>query len=468
MNQRGKRSRIPVIAIVALAGAGAWISGEQVKQHAGLWRGDNAGGGFFADMCEAVGRVGFDCVGAQDSKWSRIEVPLPGLSPDFQITRRVVRIPVAFLGLAYFVFMGVWFAFVGGPRRYGGAWHRVPLVVGTCGLVASVFYVGVMVAGLAPRCLGCVAVHAVNFLLVFVMWLLGSRKEAAGQPEDGAVLVRQVARAMLTSREATSVMAFALIIIAGLWGYRREKILMAAQLGKLVPHKELVSSLRENPKFLLREYLAQPTVVIPQRPSEDSEGELPRLVMFTDYECPACYCNSLAVRKQVADTFGDDLAIEIRHLPLCSDCNDSVETTGHPNACDAAYAAEAARLVGGEGAFRQMHELLFENRGKLRRGIYAGLASEAGLDPQRFLNEMSGEAVRRTVSSDIALAGRLGVRGTPTMFLNGRRLNRLLGGPVFWRAVADSWKPDSGDGRMAAASSEDQTSGGAAAERALE
>lgn len=462
MNRRGEHSGMLILAVVSLAGVGGWISGQQVKQHAGLWHGDGTGGRFLVDGCPAAGRAGFECVAAQESDWSRIEIPLTGLGPGFQITRRSISVPVAFLGLAYFVFMGAWFAFLGGPRRYGGSWHRVPLVVGACGLTASVFYVGVMVAGLAPRCLACFAVHAVNVALVAALWRLRPGRIAARQSAGGLVPAQQMARATLTSREATSVIAFALIFIAGLWAYRREKVLMAAQLDKLVPHKELVRTLREDPKFLLREYLAQPNEVIPARFLDGAGAGNPRLVMFTDYECPACYCNALAVGKQVSDTFGDDLAIEIRHLPLSSDCNDSVETAGRANACDAAYAAEAARLVGGERAFRRMHELLFENRKKLGRQIYKKLASVAGVDPQQFRKEMSGEAVRSTVASDIALARSLGVSGTPTMFLNGRRLNGLLSGPVFWRAVADSWKSEKGDGRIAVAGSEDQTGGGAA------
>ncbi len=62
---------------------------------------------------------------------------------------------------------------------------------------------------------------------------------------------------------------------------------------------------------------------------------------------------------------------------------------------------------------------------------------------------MRGEAVRRIVESDIALADALGVTGTPTLFLDGRRVTRLCETPRFWEAVADHWGGTSQDGQGA-------------------
>ena len=45
---------------------------------------------------------------------------------------------------------------------------------------------------------------------------------------------------------------------------------------------------------------------------------------------------------------------------------------------------------------------------------------------------------REGVTGDAELARRLGVRGTPTMFLDGRRITELCDGEVFWKAVAES------------------------------
>ncbi|MFQ5810910.1 MAG: DsbA family protein, partial [Armatimonadota bacterium] len=238
-----------------------------------------------------------------------------------------------------------------------------------------------------------------------------------------------------------------LILIAGLWQYRRAHLAFGDQLNKLLPYKSLVTSLQNDPEFLLREYYAQRQHQIPLRSGAFVAADRPQLVVFTDFECPACYCNSLAVRRQVAEAFEGRLAVLVRHYPLCNACNSNVKSEFHQNACDAAYAAEAARLQGGETAFWQMHDLLFRNRKKLGKGLYRSLALQIGLDADLLLRDMDGENVRQIVASDIELAKKLDVKGTPAMFLDGRRITELCQGPVFWQAFAQAWLSAHQDGR---------------------
>ena len=58
------------------------------------------------------------------------------------------------------------------------------------------------------------------------------------------------------------------------------------------------------------------------------------------------------------------------------------------------------------------------------------LAGEAGIDVKAFSAALAGTAARQRVADDIALARSLGVEGTPTLFLNGRRLYN-------WRIVPE-------------------------------
>jgi predicted DsbA family dithiol-disulfide isomerase len=426
--------------IVALSGAGAWISGELVKQHANIWGSGGGPSGFFTHLCHATERVGFSCAGALNSRWSQIQIPLPRPAPGPTLTVRPIIIPVAFLSLAYFLFMAVWFAFLGRPRPYGRRWHRIPLAVGSCSVVISLFYLGLMALGVAPWCLWCLSVHLINFLMVYAIWRLrpgASLTDAAA----AAFLSGHTFGLTLTTRQVASVVAFSLILVAGLWLHRREQLAFGRQLHKLLPYSALVNSVRNDPEFLLREYYAQPMHAIPPRSSEPVADDRPQLVVFTDFECPACYCASRAVRKQVTKAFAGRLTVLLRHYPLCKACNGDVKDDLHPNACNAAYAAEAARLQGGEEAFGKMQELLFRHGRHLGRELYRDLAARIGLEPDLLLRDMESEAVRQIVASDIELAKMLGVTGTPTMFLNGRRISEICEGPVFWKTVAKVWAP---------------------------
>ncbi len=436
--KRRYHARVLTTGILLLGASGAWLSGQLVKQHADLWGAGSANAGLLLRMCQAAERAGFDCAATVKGSWGQFTLPIPRPTRDWGLRVQRVEIPVAFLGLAYFVFVVVWFAFAGGSRSFDGPWRRVSLSVALCGAASSIGFLGLMALGRAPWCLWCVAIHLINFMMLAAIWRLDThvRHEASQAATD--ISRPPTVRDPITTREATRAVAFALILVAGLWMYRREHLALGSQMNKLQPYKALVTSLKADPEFVLREHYAQPMQVIPPRAGETGVLDAPRLTIFTDFECPACLCNSQTVRTQISRAFGGRLSIDVRHFPLCLDCNDAVKGNVHPSACDAARAAEAARLQGGREAFDRMYRLLFKNGHRLRADIYRELAEQIGLDADRLLSDMHGDEVAQIIQSDIELARGLGVRGTPTMFLNGRRITELCDGEVFWKAVAKS------------------------------
>ena len=98
-----------------------------------------------------------------------------------------------------------------------------------------------------------------------------------------------------------------------------------------------------------------------------------------------------------------------RHLPL----NDV-----HPHAQLAAEAAEAAAA---QGAFWELHDVLFEHQGDLRLRDLVGYARDLGLDVDRFGEDLRRHAGAAHIAEDVDSADLSGVSGTPTFFVNGRR-----------------------------------------------
>ena len=131
------------------------------------------------------------------------------------------------------------------------------------------------------------------------------------------------------------------------------------------------------------------------------------LVEYGDHECPYCNQAEPAVRRLLRD-YGD-IRYVWRHLPL-----DDV----HPHARMAAEATEAA---GAQGAFWEMHDLLFEHQDALRKADLLRYAEELGLDVDRFKDDLVSRAFAAHVDSDVDSADLSGVSGTPTFFVNGRR-----------------------------------------------
>ena len=131
------------------------------------------------------------------------------------------------------------------------------------------------------------------------------------------------------------------------------------------------------------------------------------LVEYGDFECPYCGRAEDAIRELLAD-FGE-VRYVWRHLPL---------TDVHVHAQLAAEASEAAAE---QGAFWEMHDLLFRHQDALRRSDLEGYARELGLDADRFADALRTHEHAARIADDVDGADLSGVSGTPTFFVNGRR-----------------------------------------------
>ena len=98
----------------------------------------------------------------------------------------------------------------------------------------------------------------------------------------------------------------------------------------------------------------------------------------------------------------------------------------HKFAHPAAAAALAARK---QGKFWEFHDLLFKNYNKLNDEKLKEISTELALDVERLLRDMRDPQILAMISRDKAEGDRAGVRGTPTIFVNGRELkNRSMQG----------------------------------------
>ncbi|WP_433797639.1 DsbA family protein [Actinoplanes sp. CA-252034] len=135
------------------------------------------------------------------------------------------------------------------------------------------------------------------------------------------------------------------------------------------------------------------------------------VVEFLDFECEACGAAFPAVERLRAE-YGDRITYAVRYFPIAS----------HANAYSAAHAAEAAAR---QGRFTEMYVKLFENQAQWghteesRASVFAGYANELGLDMAKYNTDVTSAEVAERVKSDAADGAALGVRGTPTFFVNG-------------------------------------------------
>ena len=139
-----------------------------------------------------------------------------------------------------------------------------------------------------------------------------------------------------------------------------------------------------------------------------------KLEEFGDFECPPCGMFH-PILVQMHAEFGDQLQITFREFPL-------VPT--HQHALAAASAAEAAGL---QGKFWEMHDLLYEHQNDWKkefdvRPVFEAYAKQIGLDVDRYNRDVNSDAVAQRIFMDGKRGHSLGVKGTPTVFLNGHEV----------------------------------------------
>jgi protein-disulfide isomerase len=127
------------------------------------------------------------------------------------------------------------------------------------------------------------------------------------------------------------------------------------------------------------------------------------VIEYGDYECPYC----AKTDRLLADV---PLRRVFRHFPVVSK---------HPRARVLAQAAEAASL---QGAFWEMHDLLFGDQGHLDDPHLWARAERLGLDLERFNRDRRLPEVDERVTRDFRSGVRAGVMTTPTLFVDGRQI----------------------------------------------
>jgi protein-disulfide isomerase len=131
------------------------------------------------------------------------------------------------------------------------------------------------------------------------------------------------------------------------------------------------------------------------------------LIEFSDYECPYCSRWHDQVFNKLRQEYPDQVRIVYRDFPLSSI---------HPNA---APAAEAANCANEQDSFWEFHEKLFSGEYDLGEEAYLQYAEDLGLETDEFQECLESGRYSDEVMADYQFASGLGVRSTPTFFLNG-------------------------------------------------
>lgn len=144
------------------------------------------------------------------------------------------------------------------------------------------------------------------------------------------------------------------------------------------------------------------------QPALGNDNAVVTIVAFTDYQCPSCASLHPSLERIVKENPGK-VRFVTRDFPL----------TQHAEAFKAAEAAEAARE---QGKYWEYIHVLMKNQSSLGIEKLKSFAGELGLDRTRFDAALDSGKFTETVQRDVEDGMKLGVKGTPSLFINGRRV----------------------------------------------
>lgn len=249
-------------------------------------------------------------------------------------------------------------------------------------------------------------------------------KIKADQKLAGEVSARGTPNTFVNGRQVTGARPFA--------DFKKlidEEIVKAkALLGKGIARKDVYSEIIKNGKVFKPLEDKVHTLTHEGSPILGNPNAPVKVYEFSDFQCPYCSRVGPAV-KDLQKAYGKDVAIVFKHFPL----------SFHKEALPAAKASMAAME---QGKFWEYHDKLFTVQKELRGATaekFVGWAVELGLDKAKFEASFKDAKWDAKVKADMEEGRKAGLRGTPTVYINGRRFQPQRGYSVpSFKSVIDA------------------------------
>ncbi len=192
-------------------------------------------------------------------------------------------------------------------------------------------------------------------------------------------------------------------------GFYAGKVIFLLRSGELTPEKIF------GEEIIKRNLLALTTEDSPSFGIKDARVVI---VLFADFQCPACY-SAYTVVKRLRREYRDKIFFVFRDFPLIAD---------HQNSLLAAMAANCANE---QGKFWEMHDKIFENQLNITETTLKTYAIQLGLHSMEFGECISSGKYLEKIERDLEDGWLAGVRATPTFFINGIKVEGAAPMQVF-------------------------------------
>jgi len=155
----------------------------------------------------------------------------------------------------------------------------------------------------------------------------------------------------------------------------------------------------------------QISISVDQAPLLGKKDAPVSIIAFSDFECPFC-SRGADILNQVKKKYGNKVSVAFKHFPLAM----------HQHA---RQASEASMCVNEQGSdkFWKFHDLLFKNQDKLDAKNLEIFAKKCGVDEKKYKACVETKKYASLVQKDLESGEKIGIKSTPTFFINGQMLS---------------------------------------------
>jgi len=255
------------------------------------------------------------------------------------------------------------------------------------GCIGLFFYSVLALGGLCPV---CTIYYACSLLVAAILWFKGSKNFTPDTKVSGV---------------------WALIFLAitgGAWYYTSEK---EKSIEKTAEH--ILGEFRKSANY--EAFNFESPYRLASATEKFSDAPL-RITLFSDFQCPVCKVLAEKIIPKLISHYKGKLNFQYFYYPMDNNCNHNLGQPMHPMACEASYVAACL-----PEKFTQIHDEIYAAQNELSRSMLQRLANTHGAST--CYNDIKAKEI---VENMILEADKIGVQATPTMLINGKKLEGLM------------------------------------------
>lgn len=336
--------------------------------------------------------------------------------------------PVAWWGFLYYLwaFSALTFAIINSKKPFGKSTAEAILFISLISVLITFFKI-YQLSALEVICPVCVGMYIANFAIF--LFLIKSLNISFKQIVSFELnYFKSIFTKKSAEQNSPHPIRFGVIFI---W------LFAMGYLGLKYYENTVIEPDLPNVKLILDEHFKQKSLVINTNDAPltgNPEAKI-KIVEFSDFECPSCKLLSSKMEMILLE-YKNDVSFSFLNFPLDQSINENIKKEIHKNAGLAALAGVSAAA---QDKFWSYQKELFENQTKLSREFLIELAVNQELYKDKFISEMDSDAAKQKVIQDIETGKSINVTGTPTLFINGRKV-KYWNSPVVLKGIIEEEK----------------------------